>query len=173
MKKTMIVSLVVMVLASGVYAREGAQLIVAKKDGQTFNVELLAVKHQLLVLKDSDSQLGLSVDIKDLESLQIKRRTNMLLGAGLGLVIGSVVGFAYGYHTIGGLGHMSDMNGAQKFNGSMNSIALGLAGAALGGLVAAATGEGGIFRPSERSQAEIEQILTRLRSEALYKAESY
>lgn len=173
MKKTMIVSLVIMVLVSGVYAREGAQLVIAKKDGQTFNAELLAVKHQLLVLKDSDSQLGLSVDIKDLESLQIKRRTNMLLGAGLGLLTGGIAGFAFGYHTIGGLGHMSDMNGAQKSNGAMNSIAFGLAGAALGGLIAAATSDGGIFRPSEKSQAEIDQILTRLRSEALYKAESY
>jgi hypothetical protein len=66
--------------------RRGAELVVQKKDGQIVRGELIAVKENSLLMLVSG--VDLSVDIKDIKIIRIVKKSGLLLGAGIGLLIG-------------------------------------------------------------------------------------
>lgn len=79
----------IMMLSVNLYAKErrGAKLIITKKDGQQIQGELITVKPTSLLLLDTEGK-DVSVDIADIETVRIVKKSKVLLGAGVGLVIG-------------------------------------------------------------------------------------
>jgi hypothetical protein len=74
--------------------KKGAQLLIEKKDGQVIEGELLKVKEDSLLLMTSAS--GVTIDIKEIDEIKIKKRKTKsgkgaLIGAGVGFLIGGVI----------------------------------------------------------------------------------
>jgi len=75
--------------------RQGAQLQITKSDGDTIEGELLQVKENSLLVMTSVS--GVTIDINDIDAINIKKRKTKsgkgaLIGAGVGFLIGGVLG---------------------------------------------------------------------------------
>ena len=66
--------------------RRGADLIITKKDRQQVKGELIAVKESSLLMLVSG--VDVSVDVKDIKIIRIVKKSWLLLGAGIGLLIG-------------------------------------------------------------------------------------
>lgn len=96
MKKITALFLIIslLVISSNLHAKErrGADLLILKTDGQVIRGELIAVKQNSLLLKDSKSRADMSVDIKDIKVITIKKKSKTLLGAGIGFLTGAVLG---------------------------------------------------------------------------------
>lgn len=65
----------ILAISSNLYAkaRRGANLLIQKTDGQQVGGELIAVKQNSLLLKDSKSGADVSVDIGDVKVITILR----------------------------------------------------------------------------------------------------
>lgn len=74
--------------------KKGADLIIQKTNGIQVRGELIAVKLNSLILRDRESGAGVSVDIRNIRVLKIKKKSKTLLGAGVGLIVGG----AFTYH---------------------------------------------------------------------------
>ena|GEM_PF-675359 len=75
--------------------RKGAQLVIVKEDGQVLEGELLKVKEDSLLIMTSTS--GVTIDIKEIDEIKIKKRKTKsgkgaLIGAGVGFLIGGLIG---------------------------------------------------------------------------------
>jgi hypothetical protein len=76
--------------------KPGAKLVNQKREGQQVKGELIAVKEKSLLLKESESGVDVSVDVREIKAIKIKKKSGALLGAGLGLIIGVGVGYEVG-----------------------------------------------------------------------------
>jgi len=85
----------------GRQARKGTNLKVEKNDGQQVLGELIAVKKSSLLLLDSETKSDLSVDIKDVKTLTIVKKSLgfqfMVYGALAGVLYGSSKNKTYKY----------------------------------------------------------------------------
>jgi hypothetical protein len=74
--------------------RKGADLIVQKKDGQQVQGELITVKPSSLLLLDAQTGADVSVELGDLKSIKIIKRSKAwqlgILGFGLGALYGVI-----------------------------------------------------------------------------------
>lgn len=82
-----------MMLSVNLYARErrGARLSITKKDGQQIQGELITVKPNSLFLLYTTGK-DVSVGITDIQAIRILKKSKVLLGAGLGLLMGAGIG---------------------------------------------------------------------------------
>ena len=80
--------------------KHGAQLSIQKKDGQEIRGELLTIKGSHLLLMDSSSLSGVTLDIGEISRIQVVKKSKFFKNAGKGLLwgggIGAVLGFAQG-----------------------------------------------------------------------------
>ena len=96
MKKliTLILCVSLLVTAQGNLAankKQGATLKIETKDGQ-IKGELIAVKKDSLLLKDSWSGADVSIDITNIKVIRIVRGSQAAKGGGYGFLIGAVLG---------------------------------------------------------------------------------
>ena len=88
-----------LILSGSLYGkkRQGAILIITKKNGQQIGGELITVKKDSLLLFTG---IDVSVDIADIKFIRIVKKSKVLQGIGLGLLIGAgggaLLGFASG-----------------------------------------------------------------------------
>ena len=79
MKKIIALLLVfsIICLYGNLYAKErrGAELVIQKKDGQQAKGELIAVKKNSLLLKDSQTGADVSIAIEDITKIKIARKS--------------------------------------------------------------------------------------------------
>ena len=71
--------------------KHGTNLVIQKKDGRQISGELIAVKENSLLLLDSESGADVSVDIKDIKVIKMKKSMTRL-GMGIGCVAGVLTG---------------------------------------------------------------------------------
>jgi hypothetical protein len=165
MKKSVSLLLVFSILALSVpltaKERKGADLIVQRADGTYVRGELIAVKQSSLLLMEMDSGADVNADIDDIRVITILKKSKLLQGAVLGLLIGGG----------GGAG------GAAIFAGEWEDgfnypamIGVGVLGAALGlligGYIGAASGKVKTIQIEGMSDSEIQEILEKLRKKA-------
>jgi hypothetical protein len=149
--------------------RKGADLIIQKINGQQVRGELIAVKQNSLILLDRNSGADINITIEEIEAIRIIKKSKLLAGAGLGLVIG------------GGISALSFFAGGDVWNsdGSLFASAEEMAafGAILGGfmgvivgvIVSAIKGKDKAIQFIGKSDSEINEILEKLRKKAKIK----
>jgi hypothetical protein len=76
--------------------KPGAKLIIQKKYYQEVKGELIAVKENSLLLKNSQTGADVSVDVKDIMEITIVKKSKLLEGGLIGLLLGGVIGFIIG-----------------------------------------------------------------------------
>ena len=74
--------------------RKGAELHIQRISGQQVKGELIAVKKNSLLLKESKSGADICVDVKNVMVIIIKKKSKALLGGGIGLLVGGGLGWA-------------------------------------------------------------------------------
>lgn len=151
-----------MVIPEDLAARErrGAYLEIHKKDGQVIKGYLVAVKikQKSLLLVEKKERTALTMSIYD-ASVIIRKKSFVLDGLGFGAAAGAVVGGLI-YKDPGPGNWMFDFG--IEFNIFAGMFLGGGVGAAVGAMV-------GIYQKIEiqgKSEAEIEDILDRLRKKA-------
>ena len=158
----LILSLVM--LYANLYAKErrGAKLIVTKKDGQQVQGELITVKPNSLLLLDAEGK-DVSVDIEDIKVIRVVKKsqvgkgvlTGTLIGAGLGVLLGGMLGLKF-------KGDDRDILLAMAFFG-----AIGVAqGVLVGGIIGAVSKGSKTIQIEGMSDLEISEALDKLRKKA-------
>ena len=149
-------------LSANLYAKErrGAKLIVTKKDGQQIEGELITVKPNSLLLLDRKSGADVSVDIGDVRVIRIVKKSKVLQGLGIGLLIGGGSGILLGATESAG------KEGLEKASGAVIAL-LGIVGGLLiGGVVGSSAGKDEAIPIEGKPPAFIEFNLEKLRMKA-------
>ena len=153
-----------MMLSVNLYAKErrGAILIIIKKDGQQIEGELIVVKkNSLLLFVGKD----VSIDIEDIKIIRIVKKSKVLEGMGIGLLIGAgggaILGFAQGETSSGFGGTYTAWDNALIFG-----IAFGFLGLLIGPIVGAAAGADKTIQIEGMTDKKIRKTLDYLRKKA-------
>lgn len=146
-----------MTLSVNLYAKErrGAKLIITKLDGQLIKGELIAVKPNSLLLLNTEEK-DVSVGVVDIKVIKAVKKSKALVGAGIGLLIGSAVGFLEG----------TLLDGWDTFKPLSHGIICGCLGLLLGGIFGANMGRDEIIRFENQPAPTIESYLDKLRKKA-------
>ena len=150
-----------MTLSANLYAKErrGAKLIIAKKDGQQIEGELITVKPNSLLLLDTEGK-DVSVGIADIKVIRIVKKSKALLGAGLGLIIlggGTALSIA-----IFGTWESDEVLDVALFGGAIGAAA----GLLIGGVTGALLGKDKTIQIEGMSDLYIQEALEKLRKKA-------
>lgn len=154
----LIVSLVLLPEALSAKGRQGAGLIVVRKDGSQVTGELIAVKQDSLVLLNPVGKDD-SVAVADISSVTVDKPSK----AGKGFLIGLLVGGAGG--AIAGALVPTD-EGYQALAIGAGVLVFGAAGGLIGLGLGAAAGSDETIDFRGLSEAEVGQVLVRLRGMA-------
>jgi hypothetical protein len=151
--------------------KRGADILIQKKDGQQVRGELIAVKKDSLLLKETASGVDVSVDVNDMRTITILKKSKTLKNGAIGLLIGGVVGVAAGYfYDYSRTYTMSSWLSTLERKGYEYLIIPGFIGAAIGALVGVATGasagKDNTIQVEGKSDSEIKEIMEELRKKA-------
>ena len=152
----LVVSLLILSLDLPAKERRGAELVVQKNDGQVLKGELIAVKQNSVLLLSPEGA-DVSVDIKDIYIIKIVKKSKALTGAGIGFLAGALTGV------------LLVATCADEPDGLSYLIGAGGVGAIFGGvglLVGAIAGPDKEIKIEGKSDAEIKEILEKLRRQA-------
>ncbi|NIM59429.1 MAG: hypothetical protein GTO16_10870, partial [Candidatus Aminicenantes bacterium] len=144
--------------------RRGAKLIVTKLDGQQIKGELITVKPNSLLLLDTEGK-DVSIDIADIKVIRIMKKSKVLQGLSLGLMIGGGLGALYALSTdVDPWGEITDASeGLQVISWAPVFAAPGLLiGAIIGGIA----GTDKTIQIEGMSDSEIQETLDKLRKKA-------
>ena len=90
----LVVFLVLVLPALGLIAKErnGAQLVVTRRDGKIFRGELLAVKGENLVLLDKSTSREVTESLVNIQAVKIGNKSKWVSGLVIGAIAGGVIG---------------------------------------------------------------------------------
>jgi len=154
--------------------RNGAGLVIQKKDGKQEAGELIAVKQNSLLLLDYKG-VDLSVNIGEIRVIEIVKKSKTLVSGGIGLVsgaaIGALIGFLQGDDPPGmitGFGHSIPIPGILTADEKAlyRGISCGILGGALGGIAGTIAGIDKRIQIEGKSEAEIKKVLNKLQKKA-------
>ena len=146
--------------------KRGANIVVNLIDRPPASGELLAVKEDSLILMDPNLKTGLTIDFKDIKSVQIIRNSQVMLGLIGGFLAGSIVS--------SGIKEPVQMTGNDWISGytnasansAMTKTAISLGMTAVGALLGGAMGADKMILIRGKSPLEVKNILWKLRSKA-------
>ncbi len=157
------------ILSGELFSKEqrGAELRIQKTNGQLIKGELIAVKENSLLLLDSNTSADLSIDITNIEFIEIVRKPKILFGAGIGLLIGGSVGALTG--AMFGDDELRHGDNPEEFKTRSASqkaltvgVLFGLIGALGGGITGASLGGEETIQIQGKTQEEINRELIKL-----------
>jgi uncharacterized membrane protein YeaQ/YmgE (transglycosylase-associated protein family) len=122
--------------------------------GPDIKGELIAVKQNSLLLKDSRTGADVSVDIADIKMIKIVKKSKFLLGS----LIGGV-----------GAGLATQLAMSEEYRmdeGTLATLVYGFIGALLGGMIGAYMGTDKTIQIAGKSDSEIKEVLEGLRKKA-------
>jgi hypothetical protein len=144
--------------------RQGARLIVFKKDGAQLEGELIAVRRNLLLVMPEAESEAVFVDISDVAAITLVKKSKALSGLGWGALAGLVVGGAVG---IAGASTVENPWNNYAGAGAIMLAGIGAgAGALLGLIFGAAAGIDRAVRVERLDQAQLRSFMRSLWSEA-------
>jgi len=153
----LVVSLLIFSLDLPAKERHGAELVVTKLDGQQIKGELIAVKQNSLLLLSPEGA-DVSVDIKDINIIKIEKKSKVAKGAGIGFLVGALPGAL--------LGSLSGDPDVEVLGALLGVAILGGVGSLMGALIGAASSQYKKIKIEGKSDAEIKEILEKLRHRA-------
>ena len=161
MKKIIAVFLVfsLLWLSGSLYAeKKGAEVVIQKKDGQQVKGELITVKKNSLLLKESRADVA--VDVNDITIIKIAKKSKAIYGLLGGAILGAVIGYSIkeGVPPLGG--KLSEE--ARSNDALIGGAFMGLCGAGIGALY----GKDKKIQIEGKSDSEIRGILQELRKKA-------
>ncbi len=147
--------------------KPGVNLVFWKLDWQQVEGELIAVRGNSLLLKESESGADVSVDITDIRIITIVKNSNLLSSVCFGLIIGAGFGALIGWSGTPGEPGWGDLFHYDVTKNIIDfGIVFGLLGAVVGGITGAAGGKDKIIQIEGKSDSEIKKILEDLRKKA-------
>jgi hypothetical protein len=147
--------------------KPGVNLVFWKLDWQQVEGELIAVRGDSLLIKESESGTDVSVDIKDIRTIKIGRDSNLLSSFGFGLIIGAGFGAAIGWSGTPGKPGWGDPFHYDVTENIKNfGIFFGLIGALIGVMTGAAAGKDKTIQIEGKSDTELKEILKDLHKKA-------
>ena len=144
--------------------RRGAMLVVQKKDGFQAEGELIAVKQNSILLLGSSSGAEVSIDVPDIKTIKIVKKSRVLSGLGLGFLIGGGAG--------AGLGLLSgnDQPGWFSWTAGAKAIVLGGTFGIVGGIIGLIAGAGAGHTQTIQIEGEsaltVQAVLSNLKPKA-------
>lgn len=154
---------------------QGASVIVLKKDGFQLRGELLEVKPDSLVLLLNQRNVGvdMSVNVKDIAEIRIPKKSHTALGIGVGLLAGLVVGLIARPHaessSQSGFAGVVVAGIVEETAGMGTVLLRSVGGAAVGGIIGAASGTDEVYRVSGMDKNAVETMLRTLSQRAWVK----
>ncbi len=87
-----------MVIPEGLGAKpkHGAGTVIMKRDGPTVRGELVAVRKDSVLLKESRSSYDVSIPLSAIRTIKVDQRSGAVSGAFLGTLVGGLTGMAIG-----------------------------------------------------------------------------
>jgi hypothetical protein len=139
--------------------KQGANIIVNLVDRPPASGELLAVREDSLILMDSSLKTGLTIDFKDIKSVRIIRKSQVLLGMLGGFLAGRIISSGI---------KVPVRNTVDNWiiDSAMTTAAIPLGMTAVGALVGGAIGADKTILIRGKSPLEVKNILWKLRSKA-------
>jgi len=161
-----IFSLICPVNLSAKKEKRGAKIIITKDDGKVVEGRLLKVNKDSLVLlttPTNDIATKSTIGIEKIDKIRIKKKSKVLIGAGIGLVVGGIVGYV-GFKDA--TWAMGAENGAAEAGFLLGAIPGALLGAGIGG-----AGFSGYIKiqVKGKSPSQIEKVLKKLKKRARFK----
>ena len=138
--------------------RRGAELKILKKDRMVLKGELIAVKPASLLLMDSQSGRDLSVDIDDIITITIAKKSKALPGLALGLGGGILAACLIGVAI-----HKEGTSWDDPAWGALFAVPIGTLGGLITGMI---MGEDQTLDIVGKSPEEIKVVLEKLRTQA-------
>ena len=146
--------------------KPGAKLIIQKTTGQQVKGELIAVKKDSLLLKDSQTGADVAVDITETETIKIVMKSKGKSGARIGFGIGATLGIAWVTAYV--IDPEGERSGFFTYLGAYigTIFILGTPLALLGWAIGGIAGTDETIQIEGKSEAEIKEILEDLRKKA-------
>lgn len=152
----LVVSMLLLSIPLSAKQRRGADLLIWRTDVTEVRGELIAVKENSLVLMKRDSGADLTVDIEDISTITIVKKSKALLAGGLGALICG-----------GGLWLYGSTQSTFDFYEFWPILALVAAGGlVIGGAVGTVVGIDKTIQFEGKSDSEIQEILENLQKKA-------
>jgi hypothetical protein len=137
--------------------KKGKDLIVHKADGHQVRGWLIAVKEDSLLLMERDSGRDVSINIEDVGAITIVKKSKFLLRAGLGFASYIVVSM--------GTEAWADVSNQPELK-DQTALGLGLIAGLIGCIAGGSLVKDKTIQIEEKSDAEIKEILEKLRKKA-------
>ena len=161
----LVVSILTLSIPLTAKEKRGADLIIQKTDGQQVRGELIAVKENSLLLLERDSGADVTVDIGEVSSIRILKKSKILSGAWKGLLIFGGAGALLGTYW-----SVTDEGFRDEYGALFAPIIcigfFGGIGLLLGAIVGAASGIDETIQMQYKSDSEIQESLEKLRKKA-------
>lgn len=142
--------------------KTGALIEIQGKEGGYIVGELIAVKKRSMLICEYATGKNLFVDIGDIKTITIGKKSKAMLGAGIGGLIGGGMGALVGAgEKQGSLGTFS-----KEDNMLMGAAVFGALGALIGGGIGSIAGIDKTIQIEGKSDSEIKEILDDLRKKA-------
>jgi len=146
-----------LILSGNLYAKKkGATLVIQKTDRRQVKGELITVKKDSLLLKDSQSGAVVTVEVGNIRAITIVKKSKVMLGGGLGFLTGGLTVFLIGTITD------PEESGANLAFGALG----GILGFFVGLVVGSFFGNDKTIQIEGKSDSEIKDILEDLRKKA-------
>jgi len=145
--------------------RRGAMLIVLKNDGSQENGELIAVKQKSILLLGAFSGTDVSVEVTDINTIKIVKKSRALSGFGFGSLMGGVSGAAIGF-LMGGDPPNQWFSFSAGEKALIGGAALGIVGGLVGLTAGALAGADKTIQIGGKSDLEIQAALAGLKPKA-------
>jgi len=149
-------------LSGALYAKKkGAELIIEKKDGWYERGELITVKQDSLLLLNS-AGADVSIDIGNIKTITIAKKSKTVLGAGIGFLVGAAIGISA----------LANENSKPKQGWvslefpSIYGAVLGVPGALVGALIGLAVSSDETIQIEGKSDSDIKRVLEDLSNKA-------
>jgi hypothetical protein len=162
---TLVLVFFLLTLSANLYAKnKGAKLIVAKKDGQLIEGELITVKPNSLLLLNTEGR-DASVGIGDIRIIRIVKKSRFVQSLGIGLLIGAGTGAILGLAEGGSIDFFGGTVTAGE-NALIGGAVLGFNGLILGGIAGASAGKDKTILLEGMTDSETQKTLVKLRKKA-------
>jgi hypothetical protein len=146
--------------------KPGAQLQIAKLDGDVIEGELLRVQDGSLLLMTTGSQEGISIEINEIDKIMVKRKSKVWKGTLKGALIGGASGAL-----LGGIGgHALESEGVGTGPGALiGGISIGLICAYIGGRISSGLKDYKTIQIKGKSPSAIKKIMKKLHKKSRFK----